>query len=51
MEQQPQIDIQDLLLLKSQIEEGAKRRDLGIDPPIAQFDAPSERPAWQSECS
>lgn len=44
MEQQ-ELNIQDLLLLKSQIEEGAKRRDLGIDPPIAQFDVPRERPA------
>lgn len=45
MEQQPQYSIEDLLLLKSQIEEGAKRRDLGIDPPIAQFDVPRETQA------
>lgn len=45
MEQQPQYSIEDLLLLKSQIEEGAKRRDLGIDPSITQFDVPRERPA------
>lgn len=48
MEQQPQINIQDLLLLKSQIEQDAMRRNTGIEPLIPQYDVPREVPSMRS---